>query len=317
MPFNKVEYIWMNGKFVKWDDAKIHVLSHVVHYGSSLFEGQRCYKTPKGPACFRLQEHIDRLWNSCKVYRMEIPYTRQQIFDAILELIAINNLEECYIRPVVFRGYDSLGVNPLTCPVDVAIAAWNWGKYLGPEALEQGVKVCVSSWNRNAPNTTPMMAKAGANYMNGALIKMEALARGCVEGIALDIYGNVSEGSGENIFIVRNGVLVTPPFSASILPGITRRSVIRLAEDMGIKVIEENIPREALYIADEVFFTGSAAEITPIAEIDGIIIGSGRRGPITEKLQIRFFDILEGRAEDKYGWLTFVPAKKTAAAAKR
>jgi branched-chain amino acid aminotransferase len=309
MALNKVEYIWMNGKMVRWDEAKIHVLSHVVHYGSSIFEGQRCYKTPKGPACFRLMEHIDRLWDSCKIYRMVIPYTKKQIFDAVLELVAINKLEDCYIRPVVYRGYDSLGVDPGKCPIEVAIAAWNWGKYLGPEAMEKGVKVCVSSWNRNAPNTTPMMAKAGANYMNGQLIKMEALARGCVEGIALDVHGNVSEGSGENIFIVSNGVLVTPPFSASILPGITRRTIIRLADDMGIKVIEENIPREALYIADEVFFTGSAAEVTPISEIDGIVIGEGRRGPITGKLQARFFEILEGRAEDIYGWLTYVPRR--------
>ncbi len=314
MAFNKVEYIWMNGKMIRWDDAKIHVLSHVVHYGSSIFEGQRCYKTAKGPACFRLMEHIDRLWDSCKIYRMVIPFTKQKVFDAILELVAINHLEECYIRPVVYRGYDSLGVDPGKCPIEIAIAAWPWGKYLGPEALEKGVKVCVSSWNRNAPNTTPMMAKAGANYMNGQLIKMEALARGCAEGIALDVFGNVSEGSGENIFMVRNGVLVTPPFSASILPGITRRSVIKLAEEMGIKIIEENIPREALYIADEVFFTGSAAEITPIAEIDGIVIGQGRRGPITEKLQKRYFDILEGRAEDIYGWMTYVPVRNTVSA---
>lgn len=306
MPFKKVDYIWMNGKMVNWDDAKIHVLSHVVHYGSSLFEGQRCYKTPRGPACFRHQDHVDRLWDSCKIYRMEIPFTKQQIFDAILELIAINKLEECYVRPVVYRGYDSLGVDPTHCPVDVAIAVWPWGKYLGPEALVKGVKVCVSSWNRNAPNTTPMMAKSSANYMNGQLIKMEALARGCVEGIALDIFGHVSEGSGENVFIVKNGVLITPPFSSSVLPGITRRTVIKLADDLGIKVIEEVIPREALYIADEVFFTGSAAEVTPISEIDGIMIGTGQRGPITEKIQTALFDILEGRVADRHSWLTFI-----------
>lgn len=307
MPFNKVEYIWMNGEMVKWDDAKIHVLSHVVHYGSSLFEGARCYKTESGPAVFRHQEHIDRLWNSAKIYRMEIPFTKEDISEAIFDLIRINKLNACYIRPVVYRGYDSLGVDPRPCPVDVTIAVWPWGKYLGPEALEKGVKVCISSWNRNAPNTTPMMAKAGANYMSGQLIKMEALARGYTEGIALDVHGYVSEGSGENIFMVSNGVLVTPPFSASVLPGITRRSIIKLAVDMGIKVIEENIPREALYIADEIFFTGSAAEVTPIAEIDELKIGSGSRGPITEKLQSAFFDIIEGRAEDKYGWLTPVP----------
>lgn len=309
MPFNKVEYIWMNGQMVKWDEAKIHVLSHVVHYGSALFEGERCYKTDRGPACFRHAEHIDRLWNSCKIYRMEIPFSKEEISEAIFELIRVNRLEACYIRPIVYRGYDSLGVDPTPCPVEVTIAVWPWGKYLGPEALEKGVKVCVSTWNRNAPNTMPMMAKSGANYMSGQLIKTEALSRGCAEGIALDVHGYVSEGSGENIFIVQNEVLVTPPFSASVLPGITRRTIIKLAEDMGYKVIEENIPREALYLADEVFFTGSAAEVTPIAEIDGITIGPGRRGPVTEKLQTTFFDILEGRAEDKYNWLTYVPQK--------
>lgn len=312
MPFNKVDYIWMNGKMVKWDDAKIHVLSHVVHYGSSLFEGARCYKTPQGPAIFRHREHLDRLWNSAKIYRMEIPYTKDQLSEAIIELIQTNNLEECYIRPVVYRGYDSLGVDPRPCPVDVTIAVWPWGKYLGPEAMEKGVRVCISSWHRNAPNTTPMMAKAGANYMSGQLIKMEALSRGYVEGIALDVHGYVSEGSGENIFMVSNGVIVTPPFSASVLPGITRRSIIQLARDMGIKVIEENIPREALYIADEIFFTGSAAEVTPISEIDEIKIGTGVRGPITGQLQKAFFDIVEGRSDDKYGWLTPVPKKATA-----
>jgi branched-chain amino acid aminotransferase len=312
MPFNKVEYIWMNGKMVKWDDAKIHVLSHVVHYGSSLFEGARCYKTPKGPAIFRHAEHIDRLWNSAKIYRMEIPFSKEVISDAIINLIRENGLEACYIRPVVYRGYESLGVDPRPCPVDVAIAVWPWGKYLGPEAMEKGVKVCISSWQRNAPNTTPMMAKAGANYMSGQLIKMEALSRGFAEGIALDVHGYVSEGSGENIFMVSNGVLVTPPFAASVLPGITRRSIIQLAKDLGLKVIEENIPREALYIADEIFFTGSAAEVTPISEIDGIKIGSGVRGPITEQLQTAFFDIVEGKAEDRHGWLTLVTPKGAA-----
>jgi branched-chain amino acid aminotransferase len=314
MPFNKVDYIWMNGKMVKWDDAKIHVLSHVIHYGSSVFEGQRCYKTPKGPACFRHQEHVDRLWNSAKIYRMEIPFTKQQVYDAILELVAINGLEECYIRPIVYRGYDSLGVDPRNCPVEVTIAVWPWGKYLGPEAMEKGVSVCVSSWNRSAPNTMPMMAKSGANYMSGQLIKLEAVSRGYVEGIALDSYGHVSEGSGENIFIVRNGKLITPPFSASVLPGITRDSVFTLANELNIEVIEQNIPREMLYIADEAFFTGSAAEISPISFIDDIQIGKGRRGPITEKLQKAYFDILEGRAEDIYGWLTYVPVKESVSA---
>jgi branched-chain amino acid aminotransferase len=314
MPFNKVDYIWMNGKMVNWDDAKIHILSHVVHYGSSIFEGQRCYKTPKGPACFRHQDHVDRLWNSAKIYRMEIPFTKQQVYDAILELIAANGLAECYVRPVVYRGYDSLGVDPRSCPIDIAIAVWPWGKYLGPEALEQGVKVCVSSWNRSAPNTMPMMAKSGANYMSGQLIKLEALSRGYVEGIALDSNGHVSEGSSENIFIVYKGKLITPPFSASVLPGITRDTVFTLAKEMNIEAVEQNIPREMLYIADEVFFTGSAAEISPISHIDDIQIGKGRRGPITEKLQTAFFDIIEGRADDVYDWLTYVPVKELVSA---
>jgi len=310
MGFNKTEYIWMNGKFVKWDDARIHVLSHVVHYGSSVFEGMRTYKTAKGAVCFRLRDHSNRLFDSAKIYRMEIPYTRDEIDKAVLDLIGINRLDECYVRPVAYRGYDSLGVDPSNCPVDVTIAVWPWGKYLGPEALENGVSVCISSWNRMAPNTFPAMAKAGANYMNSQLIKLEALSHGYTEGIALDVYGNVSEGSGENVFLVRNGVLITPTFSASILPGIIRRSVIRLAEDMGIRVIEQNVPREALYLADEVFFTGSAAEITPISSIDHIKVGTGKRGPITKKLQEKFFDIAAGKVEDKYGWLTLVPEYK-------
>ncbi|KPK74142.1 MAG: branched-chain amino acid aminotransferase [candidate division Zixibacteria bacterium SM23_73] len=306
MPFEKVEKIWMNGKLVNWDDAKIHVLSHVIHYGSSLFEGERCYKTKKGPAIFRLQAHTDRLFNSCKIYRMKIPYTKEEINQAIIDLIKINKLDECYIRPVVYRGYEQLGVDPTGCPIDVCIAVWRWGKYLGPEALEKGVPVCVSSWNRMAPNTMPDMAKSGANYMNAQLIKLEAKEHGYVEGIALDVYGFVSEGSGENVFIVRDGALITPSFSSSILPGIVRNTVMTLAHEMGIKVIEESIPREALYIADEVFFTGSAAEITPISSIDKIPVGTGTRGPIAKKLQDRFFEIVSGQGEDKYGWLTYV-----------
>lgn len=306
MPFEKVEKIWMNGKLVNWDDAKIHVLSHVVHYGSSVFEGARCYKTEKGPAVFRLEEHTRRLFNSAKIYRMRIPFSEQQINQAIVDLIRTSKLEECYIRPVVYRGYEQLGVDPTGCPVEVSIAVWRWGAYLGPEALENGVPVCVSSWNRMAPNTMPDMAKSGANYMNAQLIKLEAKEHGYVEGIALDVFGFVSEGSGENVFIVRDGALITPPFSASILPGITRNTVIALAMDLGMKVIEQNIPREALYIADEVFFTGSAAEITPINSVDKVKIGSGRRGPITQKLQERFFGIVSGQKEDSHNWLTYI-----------
>ena len=306
MPIDKVEKIWMNGKLVNWDDAKIHVLSHVVHYGSSLFEGARCYKTRKGPAIFRLKAHTDRLFNSCKIYRMEIPYTKEEINQAIIDLIKISNLDGCYIRPVVYRGYEQLGVDPTGCPVDVCIAVWRWGAYLGPEALENGVPVCISSWNRMAPNTMPVMAKSGANYMNAQLIKLEAKEHGYVEGIALDVFGFVSEGSGENVFIVKDSTLITPPFGSSILPGITRNTVILLALDMGIKVIEQTIPREALYIADEVFFTGSAAEITPINSIDKVKVGDGKRGPITKKLQEKFFAVVGGEEEDKHNWLTYV-----------
>lgn len=306
MAFEKADKIWMNGKLVNWDDARIHVLSHVVHYGSSVFEGARCYKTKKGPAVFRLNAHTDRLFNSAKIYRMDIPYTKEEINQAIIDLIKTNKLDECYVRPIVYRGYHHLGVDPSGCPVDVTIAVWTWGKYLGKDAIEKGVPVCVSSWQRMSPNTLPAMAKSGANYMNSQLIKLEALGHGYVEGIALDVFGQVSEGSGENIFIVRDGVLITPPFGSSILPGITRNTVITLAHEMGIKVIEEAIPREALYIADEVFFTGSAAEITPISSIDKVIIGTGVRGAITKKLQERFFKIVSGEQEDTYNWLTHV-----------
>ncbi len=304
------EYIWMNGEMVKWDDAKIHVCSHVIHYGSSVFEGMRVYKTDKGSVCFRLKDHSSRLLDSAKIYRMPMKWSAEEIDQATLDIIGINNMTECYVRPVAYRGYGTLGVDPSNCPVDLTIAVWPWGQYLGDDALENGVSVCVSSWNRIAPNTMPAMAKAGANYMNSQLIKLEALSHGYAEGIALDIHGNVSEGSGENIFLVRNGALITPTFSASILPGITRRSVIKLATDLGFKVIEQNIPREALYLADEVFFTGSAAEITPISEIDKIQIGSGKCGPITKQIQKALFDILQGRAEDKYNWLTYVPEYK-------
>lgn len=306
MPFNKTEKIWMDGKLVNWDDANIHILSHVIHYGSGIFEGARCYKTPKGPAVFRLRDHTQRLFNSCKIYRMEIPFTVDEIDEAIINLIKLNKVEECYVRPLVYRGYENLGVDPTGVPINVCLAVWPWGKYLGPDALEKGVSVCISSWRRNAPDTMPTMAKATANYMNSQLIKLEAINHGYVEGIALDVTGHVSEGSAQNLFIISNGVIVTPPFSASILPGITRSTVIKLATEMGIKVIEENIPREALYVVDEVFFTGSAVEVSPITSIDGIKIGDGRRGPITKKLQDAFFGIFGEGFDDKHNWLTYV-----------
>jgi branched-chain amino acid aminotransferase len=308
MALEKTKKIWMDGKLVDWDDANIHVCSHVIHYGSSVFEGMRCYKTPEGAAAFRLESHVKRLFDSAKIYRMDVPYTIDEFSDAILETIRVNELEECYIRPVVYRGYGELGVNPFPNPVNAFVAVWKWGKYLGAEALENGVDVCVSSWNRISPNTLPALAKSGANYMNSQQIKMEAIKNGYAEGIALDVAGYVSEGSGENIFIVRDGTLFTPPLGASVLPGITRDCVIKLAGDLGLDVVEQAIPREALYIADEVFFTGSAAEITPIRSIDKIQIGEGKRGPVTQRLQERFFGILSCEIEDKYGWLTYVYA---------
>ncbi len=310
MPFEKTKFIWMNGKLVPWDDARIHVLSHVVHYGSSVFEGMRTYVTPRGTVCFRLRDHSTRLKNSAKIYRMDIPYTCEQIDQAILDLIGANQIKGCYVRPVAFRGYESLGVDPTPCPVDLAIATWPWGAYLGAEALEKGVAVCFSSWQRLAPNTMPAMAKAGANYMNSQLIKMEAVRHGYAEGIALDRNGFVSEGSAQNLFLWHNNKLLTPPLTASILPGITRDTVMQIAREMGLAVVEQNIAREMCYVADEAFFTGSAAEITPISSIDGLKIGAGRAGRITKKLQAAFFDIVEGRAEDKHNWLTVVPEYK-------
>jgi branched-chain amino acid aminotransferase len=297
----------MNGKLVPWDDAKIHVLSHVVHYGSSVFEGMRTYVTPQGTVCFRLSDHSRRLTNSAKIYRMDLPYTAAEIDQAILDLIGANQMKSCYVRPVAYRGYDSLGVNPTPCPVDLAIATWPWGAYLGDEALEKGVSVGFSTWQRLAANTMPSMAKAGANYMNSQLIKMEAIRHGYVEGLALDPNGYVSEGSAQNLFLWYKEKLITPPLTASILPGITRETIITIARDMGFEVVVENIPREMCYIADEAFFTGSAVEVTPIARIDNIEIGTGYAGDVTKQLQKAFFDIVEGRTEDKHGWLTLVP----------
>jgi len=305
MPIPKVEKIWMNGKLINWDDAKIHVLSHVIHYGSSWFEGIRCYATKKGSAIFRLDAHLRRLYDSAKIYRAEIPYTVDELGNAIKGTIKANKLKACYIRPVVYRGYNEIGVNPLGCPVEVAIAVWEWGAYLGADALEKGIDVCISSWRRPAPDTFPTMAKAGGNYLNSQLIKMEALANGYAEGIALDANGNVSEGSGENIFVIRDNVVYTTPFSSAILPGVTRDSVIKLVKDLGLTIVEMAIPREMLYIADEIFFTGTAAEITPIKSIDKIAIGKGTAGPITKKLQSAFFDIVN-LGNDKYKWLTFI-----------
>jgi branched-chain amino acid aminotransferase len=306
MPMQKSDYIWMNGEFIPWDDAKIHVMSHVLHYGSSVFEGLRAYKTEKGPAVFCLEAHVHRLFNSCKIARMPVPYTEEEICQAILETIRKNKHEECYVRPLVWRGYDSIGVNPRTCPVEVMIATIEWGRYLGPEAIEQGVDVGVSTWRRMAPDTFTAMAKIGGQYVNSQFMVMEAHDRGFVEGIALDVYGYVSEGSGENLFLVQDGVIYTPPVGASILMGITRQVVITIANDLGYEVREQMIAREWLYIADELFFTGTAAEVTPIRSVDGIQIGEGRRGPITKAIQEQFFGITTGRLPDRHGWLTYV-----------
>ena len=296
--------IWFDGKMVDWKKANIHILSHVVHYGSSVFEGIRCYNTKNGPAIFRLDAHIDRLFDSAKIYRMEIPYTKKQFKDAVVQTVRANKLRACYIRPFVFRGYGAMGLYPLKNPLQCAIAAWSWGSYLGEAALEKGISVRISSWQRQAPNTFPALAKAGGNYLNSQLIKMEAVQDGFDEGIALDHYGYVSEGSGENVFIVKNGVIFTPPTSSAILAGITRHSMFVLARDMGIEIRQQVLPRESLYIADEVFLTGTAAELTPVSKIDNIKIGDGRRGPVTEKVQKAFFDVLTGETPDRFDWLT-------------
>ena len=300
----KSNIIWSNGENVPWDEAKIHVLSHVVHYGSSVFEGIRCYDTKRGPAVFRLEDHIKRLYDSAKIYRMEIPYSQQEFMDAVLATIRANDLKSCYIRPIVFRGYGSLGVDPMPCPVDSVIAVWEWGEYLGADALEKGVSVGTSSWNRMAPNTIPALAKAGGNYLNSQLVRIEANQNGFDEGIVLGVDGLVSEGSGENIFVIKNEQIYTPASHYGILPGITRHSAITLARDLGMRVEQRGIPREFLYIADEVFFSGTAAEISPITKIDHLQIGNGNRGPITEKIQKLFFDVVTGEVEDPHGWLT-------------
>ena len=298
--------IWKNGSFVDWADATIHIGAHVVHYGSGVFEGARCYDTPKGPACFRLNAHIRRLYDSAKIFRMPYDLSREKFETAVLDTIRQNDYKECYIRPLIYRGYKELGVNPFSCPVEAVIMLWEWGAYLGEDSIANGVDVQVSSWGRGAPNRFPSLAKATANYLNSQLIKMEAEVNGYAEGIALDPAGFLSEGSGQNLFLVRDGVVTTPPLASSALPGITRDCVVTLAGDLGIPVREALEPREALYVADEVFFTGTAAEITPIRSVDKITIGNGKRGPVTEAIQQRFFDIVLGRKPDTHGWLTYV-----------
>ena len=297
------EKIWRNGELIAWEDAHIHVLSHVVHYGSSCFEGMRCYKTTGGPMVFRPEDHIRRLLDSAKIYRMDVPYDAAALLRAVDETILANRLEACYIRPIALRGYGHLGVYPEGIPIDTYVAVWEWGAYLGQDALENGVDVCVSSWARAAPNTFPASAKGGGHYLNSQLIKMEAVQNGYAEGIALDPSGFVSEGSGENLFLVRDGVVYTPTVAQSVLSGITRDSVFVICEKLGLTVREQAIPREWLYIADELFFTGTAAEITPIRSVDRITVGAGRRGPATEKIQSEFFGIVSGDSPDPEGWL--------------
>ena len=304
MAMKKSENVWFDGELIPWDQATVHVSAHALHYGSSVFEGIRAYPFPKGPAVFCLEEHLDRLWASCKVYRMEIPFSRDRVRQAILDTIRANGHPECYIRPIVFRGWGTFSLDGRSCPTHVSIITVYMGKYLGEGALENGVDVGISSWHRMAPNTLPAAAKIGGQYINSQLIVMEAVERGYTEGIALDVSGYVSEGSGENVFVVRNGRISTPPLSNSILDGITRRCVLTLAAEMGLEVCQEPIPREMLYVADELFFCGTAAEITPVRSVDSIVVGGGKRGPVTARLQEAFFDIVEGRAADRHSWLT-------------
>ncbi|PYX13133.1 MAG: branched chain amino acid aminotransferase [Acidobacteria bacterium] len=306
MAIQKTEKIWHNGKLIPWDEAQLHVMSHVVNYGSSVFEGVRCYSLPKGPAIFRASEHMQRLLDSAKIYRIDVDYTRDELVSAVVDVVRNNGVWPCYIRPIILRGYGEAGVNPFNSPTEVYICNYPWGKYLSNDA-EHGVDVCVSSWTRLAPNTLPAIAKSGANYMNSQLIKMEAIVNGYVEGIALDTNGYVSEGSGENIFVVRNGTLQTAPLGNSVLPGITRDSVMQIARDLGIPVVEQVIPREMLYIADEAFFTGTAAEVTAIRSVDKISVGKGVVGPITRAIQKEFYAIIRGEKTDRFGWLTAVP----------
>jgi branched-chain amino acid aminotransferase len=305
---NETEHIWHEGELVRWHEAKVHLLAHAVQFGSSIFEGIRCYSTPAGPAIFRWYDHLRRLYDSCRMYRMDVRWTPEQLTRAAAGLVRSNRLDSCYIRPMVLRGYGDAGMLPKDAPVETYLATWPWGTYLGDGALERGVDVCISSWHRPAPNTFPAMAKAAGHYNNAQLIKMEAVANGFAEAIALGPGGMVSEGSGQNVFIVRDGVLLTPPVDGTILEGITRASIMTIAQDLGMRVQEHAIPREMLYVADEVFFTGTAAEVTPVRSIDRIDIGAGVPGPVTRTLQQRYLGIAEGRLPDHHGWLTHVAA---------
>jgi branched-chain amino acid aminotransferase len=306
MPINPSKFIWFNGAMVPWEQATVHVMTHAMHYGSSVFEGIRSYDTPKGPAIFRLGLHTRRLFDSAKIYRMEIKYTADEIMAACKATVRENGLKNAYIRPLVWRGYGELGVFPMRAPVEVMVAAMEWGAYLGTDGLENGVDVQVSSWNRAAPNTLPALSKAGGNYLNSQLIVMEAVRNGYVEGIALDTNGYLSEGSGENLFVIRDNIIYTPPATAALLPGITRDATMTIARHHGYEVREQNLPREILYLADEIFFTGTAAEITPVRSVDKQVIGAGKRGPITAAIQKTFFGLFSGETEDRWGWVDYV-----------
>jgi branched-chain amino acid aminotransferase len=301
----ETDWIWRDGEFIKWKDATIHVLAHSMQFGSSAFEGVRCYQTPRGPAIFRLVDHLERLRNSCKIYRMDLRFSTADLVAACRELVTRNGLDTCYLRPMVLRGYGAAGMVPTASPVEVYLPCWPWGAYLGPEALERGVDVCVSTWTRVAPNTLPAAAKMAGNYLSGMLVKMEALGNGFGEGIALDVDGRISEGSGQNVFLVKNGVVHTAPLNGTLLPGITRDTVLTLAREAGYPVKEEAMSREMLYLADEVFFCGTAVEVTPVRSVDKLVVGDGAPGPITRDLQRRYLDLVSGRAPDQYGWLTF------------
>jgi branched-chain amino acid aminotransferase len=306
MPFPRTEWIWLDGEFVPWADANVHVTSHALHYGSSAFEGIRAYNTPAGPAILGLDVHLRRLYDSCRLMRIDMPYPKEQLRQAVIEMVSRNRHKSCYIRPLVFRGSESFSLNARSCPTHATIITFEMGRYLGEEAAEQGVDVMVSSWRRMAPDTFMAMSKAGGNYVNSQLIAMEAADNGFVEGIALDIQGFVSEGSGENIFVVYRGVLYTPPLGASILEGVNRGYALTLAHEYGFDVREQMLPREMLYLADEIFFTGTAAEISPVRSVDRMVVGEGKRGPVTYKLQKAFFEIVEGKVPDRHGWLTMV-----------
>jgi branched-chain amino acid aminotransferase len=318
--FTPTDWIWRDGELVRWEDATIHVLSHVVHYGSSIFEGIRCYSTPDGPAIFRLREHMRRFFDSARIYRMELAQSPDELIAACEQVVAANTLDECYLRPIALRGYGSPGVNPLNSPIEVFVISWGWGAYLGDKGMTHGVDACISSWNRMEPNTFPSFAKAGGNYLSAALMKMEAIKNGYDEAIALGPSGMISEGSGQNICMVRDGVLLTPQLDGTFLPGITRDAVIRLARAEGIEVREQPLAREMVYIADELFFTGTAAEITPIKSVDRITVGDGKVGRITKLIQDKLLGIARGKYEDTFGWRHAVAGKgapNTAQRAKR